>query len=92
MHTVVFTADTVFPCIFTCFKTLLNLLPIFLIRYKEMRGSSSLLHSIVNVVRMQLNWNVPHFNIGGVFAIFAAVLKQKKHKSDTSPTAGFLFK
>lgn len=43
-----------------------------------MRGSSSLLHSIVNVVRMQLNWNVPHFNIGGVFAIFAAVLKQKK--------------
>lgn len=58
-----------------------------------MRGSSSLLHSIVNVVRMQLNWNVPHFNIGGVFAIFAAVLKQKKkHKSDTSPTAGFLFK
>lgn len=43
-----------------------------------MRGSSSLLHSIVNVVRMQLNWNVPHFNIGGVFAIFAAVLKQNK--------------
>lgn len=40
-----------------------------------MRGSSSLLHSTVNVVRMQLNWNVPHFNIGGVFAIFAAVHK-----------------
>lgn len=48
-----------------------------------MRGSSSLLHSIVNVVRMQLNWNVPHFNIGGVFAIFAAVLKQKKNTKVT---------